>query len=96
MNIFVNARVMLQAMNPVNADVVEERVQQGRDKNPGPAILVYARVEQALAAHLSEEEGDSEDGHDGNRKEGGIDLHADLVLQETRMMFQAPVKDEVV
>lgn len=54
-NIFIDARVVLQPVNPVDEEVVENHVQQRRDEDPRPAIVADIGVELAVAAHLAKE-----------------------------------------
>lgn len=51
-DVLVDTGVMLQAMNPVDTDIVEGHVQHHGHHQPGVAILSYIGIEQALATNL--------------------------------------------
>lgn len=95
-DVLVDAGVVLQAVNPVDADVVEGHVQHGRAHQPAPAILGEVAVQQAVTPHLGEEDGQGHEVDEGDGLHGGDDLLAHLVLEEAWVVFQAAVKDEVV
>lgn len=95
-NVLVHTRVVLQAVDPVDGDVVECHVKDRRDQQPRPAIIADILIQQALAADLSQEPGQGEDVDDGDGGQGRLDLLADLVLQEARVVLEPPVEDEVV
>lgn len=95
-NVLVHTGVVLEAMNPVDANVVKRHVQHRRDQQPRPAIVADVLVQQALAADLCQEPGQCEDVDDGDGGQRRLDLLADLVLQEARMVLEPPVEDEVV
>lgn len=95
-NVLVYTGVVLEAMNPVDANVVKRHVQHRRDQQPGPAIVADVLVQQALAADLCQEPGQGEDVDDGDGGQRRLDLLADLVLQEAGVVLEPPVEDEVV
>lgn len=95
-NVLVHTGVVLEAMDPVDGDVVECHVEHRRDEQPRPAVVGDVLVEQALAADLCEEPGQGEDVDDGDGGQRRLDLLADLVLQEAGVVLEPPVKDEVV
>jgi hypothetical protein len=53
-DVFVHARVMFQTMNPVDGNIVETHVQDGRDHKPGPAIVACVGVKQTFATDLGQ------------------------------------------
>lgn len=95
-NVLVDARVVLQTVNPVNGDIVESHVQHSRKDHEAPAIFVDIGVQQAVTPHLGEENGQGHEVDEWHSRHGGDNLLANLVLQETRVVFQAAVKDEIV
>lgn len=95
-DVLVHAGVMLEAMDPVDGNIIERHVQQRRDHQPGPAIVAHGAIKQALATDLRQEPGQGQnvdDGYGGYRR---FDLLTDLVGQEARMVLEAAVKYEVV
>jgi hypothetical protein len=56
-NVLIHAGVMFQAMNPVDSNIVETHVQDGRDHQPGPAIVACVGVKQTFATDLGQEYG---------------------------------------
>lgn len=90
--------MVLQPVNPVDEKVIPDHKQHRRDEHPRPPprVLVHLRVKQALAPHLGQEEGQGEDVDEGHGAHGRVDLLADLVLEEARVVLQPPVEDEVV
>lgn len=95
-DVLVDAGVVLEAVDPVDEQVVPDHEdERGRDE-PAPAVLVDARVQQTVAAHLGEEEGQRQDVDKGHRAHARRHLLPDLVLKEARMVLQPTVEDEVV
>ena len=95
-NIFVDGRVVFKTMDPVDGDIVENHVEHCRDAEPSPSILAHIVVQQTLAANLSQENRQGQDVDERNSRHGGDYFLANLVLQETRVVLQPAVKDEVV
>lgn len=95
-NVLVHAGMMLQAMDPVDGEIIESHVCDGREHQPGPAMVAHVGVKQAFATDLGQEERQGEKVDDGKRPEGRFDLLADLIPQETRMVLEPSVKDEVI
>lgn len=87
---------MLEAVDPVDHEIVPDHEQHGRDEHPGPAVVVDIRVKQALAADLGQEKGHRQDVDEGDRLHGRYDLLADLVFEEARVVLEAAVEDAVV
>lgn len=48
-------------MDPVDANIIEGHVQDGRDHQPGPAIVADRAVQHAFATDLSQEPWQRED-----------------------------------
>jgi hypothetical protein len=98
MNILVHARMMLEAMNPINGKVVERHVQQRADHQPAPPPLVrlHILVQQAVAADLGQEDGARQEVDEGHGEQRAFNLLADLVLEKARVVLEAPVKHAVV
>ena len=69
-DVLVHAGVMLEAMDPVDGNIVESHVQHGRDQQPGPAIFAHRAIQQALPSDLSQEPGQSQnvDNRDGGHR----------------------------
>lgn len=95
-DILVDTGMVLKAMNPVNAKIVKDHVEGGRHGQPPPAILVNPGVQQTVAADFSKEEGEREKIDNGDGEETRLDLELDLVLEESRVIFETAVKNEVV
>ena len=95
-DVLVDAGVVLDAMNPVDADVVENHIQSSRSEQPWPAVVANVGVKQALATDFSEEPRQSQDVDEGNGSHGGLDFLLNLVLQESRVVFKATVENKVV
>lgn len=95
-DVLVHAGVVLKAVNPVDQEVVPDHVQHGRDPHPPPAILAHVGVQQTVATNLSNEKGQREDVDEGDGGHGRDNLLADLVLQETGVVLEASVENQVV
>lgn len=95
-NVFVDAGVVFESVNPINEEVVEDHVYNGRDEEPGPAVLIDVRVEKTVAADLGEEKGQTEKIYDRNGPERRHDFLGDLVFEESRVVLQSTVEDQVV
>lgn len=65
-DVLVHAGVVLQAMNPVDGNVVEGQVQDCRGQQPGPAVLVHTGVKQAFPTNLGQEPRQSQKVDDRN------------------------------
>lgn len=53
-------------------------------------------VDEGMTSDLSNEDGDGEDGHDGNRSQGLLDLQAHLILEVFGVIERVFVEDEQV
>ena len=95
-NILVNTGMVLKAMNPVNAKIIKDHVEGSRHSQPPPAVLVNSCVQQTVTAHFSKEEREREKIDNGNGEETRLDLELDLVLEESRVIFETAIKNEVV
>lgn len=95
-NVFVNAWVVLQTMNPIDAKIVESHVRDCREHQKGPAIVAHIAIEQAVATNLGQEPRQGQDVDDGHGAHRRVDLLANLILQEARVVLEPPVVDEVV
>ncbi len=79
----VYERVMEATVDPVH-----EEIGEGDEKWELQVVVQKERlvgrvvVEFSVTAHLGEEEGDSEDRHDGEGDQGLSDFHTDLVFEE--------------
>lgn len=103
---FVYERVVQAAVDPVDAEVGEEEedgelqivpcaAEEGKQGMSEPwrsGIVVH----KAEPAHLSDEPGHGEDGHDGNAGHSLPNLKADLVLEILRVVEGRVVEDEEV
>jgi len=97
----VDARVVQAAMDPVDAEVGEgdeQRALQIRVPPPpsrtGGLVAPGRVVQPGVAAHLGDEDGRGERGHDGQRGQRLPDLLADLVAQELGVLHLGLVEDE--
>lgn len=95
-DVFVDAGVVLEPVNPVDQEVVPDHEQHNRDTHPRPSIVLYSGIQEALSAHLGQEKGQREDVDPRYSHHRGHNLLSDLVLEEARMVFEPPVEDEVV
>ena len=95
-DVLVNAGVVLETVNPVDTKIVKDHVQKSGNRQPRPAVLVDIRVQQTVTAHLSKEERQGKKVDNGNGEETRLDLELDLVLEESRVIFETAIKNEVV
>lgn len=95
-DILVDAWVVLQSVDPVDGNVVESHVQNGRNGQPGPAIALHIAIQQTVAADLGKKPRKSQDVDERNGGQGRLDLLAHLVLEEPRVVLQTSVEDEVI
>jgi hypothetical protein len=63
---------------------------------PGSTVLREIRVHEGMSPDLEYEPGYDEGGDDGHGSEGELDLHSDLVLEESGVMFQPPIEEVIV
>lgn len=93
----VHGRVVLSAMDPVDAAVREEdeqRVLQPLVPREGGAVAEV--VELGVAVDLGEEERHGENGHGGHGGEGVFDLLADLVGETAWVVQHVLVEERMV
>jgi len=95
-DVLVDTGVVLDAMNPVDADIVENHVQSSGSEQPWPAIVADIGIKQALATDLSEEPRQRQDVDERDGSHGRLNFQLNLVLQESRVVFKASVENEVV
>jgi hypothetical protein len=89
--------VVQTAVDEVNPKVgKDEEDRELKPIVPRTGTVGAVVVELRVAANLSEEEGNGEDGHDGKSGGGLSNLHADLVLEELGVLEGVLVEDEDV
>lgn len=66
-DVLVHARVVLKTVDPVDGKVIERHVQHRGHNHPGPAVLAYMVVEQAVSTDLGQEDGQREEVDKGDR-----------------------------
>jgi len=96
MHVLIDARVVFEAVNPVDEEVIPDHKHDCRNPKPSPTIVLDIGVKEALSSHLSQKEGKGHDIDPRNGLHRRYNLLSHLVLQETRVVLQTPVKDEVV
>lgn len=93
----VDERVVQAAVDEVDEAVGEEDEEGELDVVvEGEGLVRGVVVEFRVAAHFGEEEGDGEHRHVWHGCHGLLDLHANLVLEEFRVLEGCLVEDEVV
>ena len=96
-DVLVDAGVVQAAVNPVDAQVGEA----DEEGNLGVVIpssraVFGAVVELGVSAHLGQEPGNSEDGHDGEGDVGLLHLKLDLMFEVSRVVEGGLVEDKEV
>ncbi len=95
--VLVHQRMVQPAVDPVDEEVGEgEEERELRVVVPRARALGRRVIHLAVSAHLGDEEGHREDGHDGQRDERLPDLLPHLVLQVFRVVEGRLVEDEHV
>ncbi len=95
-DMLVYPRVMFQSVNPVDCKVGEEQENDSACHQPWPPILVHPVVQFRMSSNLSKKPGQHHKVYPRCGHHTRLDLHPDLVLQETRVMFQSVVEEDVV
>lgn len=95
-DVFVDARVMLQPVDPVDGEIVPDHEQHRRNEHPRPTVVANLGVQETVAAHLAEEPWQGHDVDEGHGAHGRDDFLANLVLEKTRVVLQPPVEDEII
>lgn len=95
--VLVDARVVEVSVNPVDAEVAEDDEGGELEEIPPQAGALLGQViKLAVTTDLEKEDRGVDDGHDGHRRVGLLDLEPDLVLDVLGMVESALVEDEVV
>ena len=95
--VLVDARVVQAAVDEVDAAVGEAEEERELQHVVPPARSLGRRVVHlGVAQDFAEEEGYGEDGHDGGRDEGLLDLLRDLVFEVFGVLEGGVVEDEQV
>jgi hypothetical protein len=88
--------MVFQPVDPVDAEIVPEEVEHGGHCEPGVPVLVDVGVEERMSADLGEEEREREDIDGRDSPEGGGNFLPDLVFEESGVMLQSTIIEEVV
>ncbi len=95
-DVLVYPRVVLQPVNPVNAEVGKAQKQRRTRHQVWPPVIIHSIVHFRMPSDLSNEPRQHQEVDPWRRNHARFDLQPNLILDISGMMFESTIKEEVV